>query len=122
MAGFEIIRHPDRQEITVDGDLTLALFREILQELVKADDFLRLHAVWIFGPDIRPLAFHEFDDVIAHLERLYARRPPCKRVALVVPGAFTRSVAEMFLEVAASLPVQMRIFGDCGEARAWIRG
>ncbi len=122
MAGFDIIRHPNYQEVQVDGDLSLSILKEIFAEIAKAENFLALHALWVFGPHVRPLAFHEFDEAIAMIDKLYMRRPTGKRVALAVPGPFARSVAEVFLAQAAKLPAQFRIFESAAKAREWIVG
>jgi hypothetical protein len=120
MARFEIIRHVRYQEIVVEEELTLDMFREILGVLIRAEKFPELHALWVFGPGALPPAFHHFDDMVGLLEKIYARRPRCKRVALAVPGPFVRSVAELFLAQAARLPVQLKAFGSVDDARAWV--
>ena len=122
MAGFDVIRHATYYEVHIGGTVTLPLLREILGEVAKTENWLSLNALWHFGPEVRPPAFHEFDDIIAMLDKLYARRPVGKRVALVVPDSFSRSVADVFLGLAVRLPVQMRIFGEPQSGRAWIEG
>lgn len=122
MTRYEIKRHATYQEIIVRTDLSLAMFREILGDLAKADDFMSLNALWAFGPDVRPPAFHEFDDIVAAVQKVYARRPRTKRVALAMPGSFVRSVAEIFQAQAAVLPVDLRVFDTAGAARAWLEG
>lgn len=122
MTRYEIKRHATYQEIVVRTDLNLGLFREILGDLAKADGFMSLNALWAFGPDVRPPAFHEFDGMVRSLQKAYARRPRTKRVALAVPGPFGRSVAEMFQAQTADLPVDLRVFDSPAAARAWVEG
>ncbi|MFN2371187.1 MAG: hypothetical protein ABR506_08545 [Candidatus Krumholzibacteriia bacterium] len=122
MPQYEIIRHATYHEIIVSADVTLGMFREILGELVKAENFPAMHALWFLAQDVRPPAFHEFDDMVAILQKVYATRPRNKRVALAVPGPFVRSVAEMFQAQASALPVQMRVFETPDAARAWLEG
>lgn len=123
MAGFDIFSHDNYEEIQVTGDLTVAMVREVVGELVKSPDFLTRHVVWVFGGDVRPPAFHEFNDLVALLEKVYARgRADGKKVALVTQGSFVRSVAEMFLGQARGLPVALRVFDSVDDARDWIRG
>lgn len=122
MARFEIIRHTQYHEIVIEDELTLDMFREIMGVLIRAERFPEMHALWVLGPGTLPPAFHHFEDMVGLLEKIYARRPPDKRVALAVPGPFVRSVAEMFLAQAARLPVQPKIFGSVDDARAWVEG
>ena len=120
MAGFDVIRHATYQEVVIEGNVTLPLLREVLDQIAKDDDWFSLNVLWLFGADIRPPAFHEFDDIIAMVDKLYVRRPTGKRVALVVLDSFTLSVATVFQGLAVRLPVQMRIFDDPEAARAWV--
>ena len=120
MAYYDIQRHPRYQEIRVEGGLTWGLVLEIITELAKAEGFPTLHALWTFGPNVRPLAFHEFDRVIGLLESLYARGPTAKKVALVVPVSFARATAELFVKQAAGLPIDLRVFSTRAEAAAWL--
>ncbi|MBE0567114.1 MAG: hypothetical protein IH621_14225 [Krumholzibacteria bacterium] len=122
MARFEIVRHTRYQEIVVEDELTMEMFREIMGALIRAERFPELHALWVFGPGALPPAFRHFDGMVGLLEKIYARRPLDKRVALAVPGPFVRSVAELFLVQAARLPVQLKIFGSVDDARDWVEG
>ena len=123
MAEFSITRHPTYEEVRVEGVMSLAMVREIVGELAKAEDFHRRHVLWNFGLDVHPLAFHEFDNVIGMLEKVYARGTVRdKKVALVAQGPFARSVATVFKEQARSLPVSLRVFDELETARGWIEG
>ena len=122
MAAYDAIRHETYYEVTIEGTVTLPLLREALDEVSEFPKWISLNAMWTFSSEVRPPAFHEFDDIIAMLDKLYARRPVGKRVALVVPDSFSRSVADVFVGLAVRLPVQMRVFGETGAARAWIEG
>ncbi len=122
MAGYDVIRHETYYEVSIEGTVTLPLLREVLDEVAEFPKWISLNALWTFESDVRPPAFHEFDDIIAMLDKLYARRPVGKRVALVVPDSFSRSVADVFLGLAVRLPVQMRVFGETEVGRAWIEG
>lgn len=120
MAFYDIQCFPFYQEIRVEGGLSLGLLREIITELAKAEDFPTLHAMWIFAPGVRPLPYHEFDEVIGFLEKLYAQGPTAKKVALVVPVSFARATAEVFVKQAAGLPIELRVFSTRSEAVAWL--
>lgn len=122
MAAYDAIRHATYYEVTIEETVTLPLLREILDEVSGYPAWISLNALWTFSSEVRPPAFHEFDDIIAMLDKLYARRPAGKRVALVVPDSFSRSVADVFLGLAVRLPVRMRVFGETEVARAWIEG
>jgi hypothetical protein len=120
VAFYDIQCFSRHQEIRVEGGLSLDLLREILTELAKAEGFPTLHALWLFSPGVRPLPFHEFDDVIGLLEKLYAQGPTAKKVALVVPVSFARATAEVFVKQAAGLPIDLRVFSTRSEASDWL--
>lgn len=123
MTEYKIIRHPLYEEIRIVHDLDLLTVREIIGELSQSADFLRRHVLWNFGLDVLPLAFHEFDDVIGLLEKVYARAEARgKKVALVAQSSFARSVAEIFVDQARSLPMTLRVFAEPALARSWIEG
>ena len=96
------------------------MLREIITALAQAENFPSLHALWSFSPGVRPLAYHEFDEVIGFLEKLYAQGPTRKKVALVVPVSFARATAEVFVKQAAGLPIDLRVFSTRSEAADWL--
>ncbi len=117
----QILHHHEHyREVVVTGEVTVAMLQQVLAELAGTPDFLTKHVMWSFGEDARPPAFHEFEALISAIDRVYTRAPKGKRVALVVPSSFARSVAAMFRESARQLPLEFAVFAERGAAEAWL--
>lgn len=117
---YSVQRRPGFAEVTVTGVVTVPLLVSALDDLVALGDFHTLNVLWNFTDEARPPAFHELDTLVAEIRRRYAGRDSAKKVALVVPSSFGRSVAALFQAAARVLPVTFRVFGDRDEAVRWL--
>jgi len=120
MPGFTHDRFENHQEIRVSTAVSVPLIMSAASVLSSDPEFNRLHAMWVFGSGVQPLAYSEFDTVLDMLRRLYVGASPGKRVALVAEGSFGLGVAEMFREAASGLVVEYGVFDNCTKARSWL--
>lgn len=104
----------------MEGILTLAEYKEAMEELTNSEDFSPgCGRLW----DMRTVDFNQIDrdfenHVIEILRALPERGRP--KVACVVEGELGFGMGRMFETLAEQLPQKIRIFKDYDVANSWV--
>ena len=92
----------------------------VLTKLLSLPEITDKHDVWVFREGKMAIAYtdlYKIKDYISH------NCPPCskeKKTAIVVETGLQRSLAELYVNMEAELPHEIRIFSDFKSAEEWI--
>ena len=92
-------------------------------ELLKQPGFHRIPLLWNLARAKIHLSMADLSDIVDVLGRMPAAPAACLKnpVSVVVSGNFNFSIASVFVEAAAALPYQWKIFSDVPRARKYLQ-
>ncbi|MCP4571362.1 MAG: hypothetical protein GY838_03350 [bacterium] len=120
MADYEIKILPTHNEVILKSRIDLVTVTAILEELAETEDFPHRDAIWVFGNEVDPPAFDDFDAITEVVERYLASARVGKRVGVVTGAGTMSSIIKLWRASATSLSMKLEVFTGYDNARLWL--
>ncbi len=117
--GFALKQHDHYLEVVFDGVLAKHTVLSSLNQLLNHPEYYEKHSLWNMSESKSGVSMNDFKEIVGVM-RLFSPKQIdfANKSALLVSGQVNTSLAEMFTEMARTLPFDFKVFSDSSSARA----
>lgn len=118
---FTISETESLLEVELRGGATVGVILQAVNAVIAHPDYHQRNDVWVIGGEPLQLNFADLDRITDWIARCYPPAAVRTRTALVVHPGLNAALVELWLETAAELPYEVRMFSSREAAVDWAR-
>ncbi len=118
---YDISKSDDCLLVEFKADFDYGTINSILSNESLADEFRRLHNVWVIGRHQAELRLGDIQTLVDDFGKLHTGCPDAKKMAIVVePGLTEAKMRLMASGIERLKAISSRVFHTAHEARQWL--